>query len=117
MNLDDLTLGQVKELAKLLAPLPGVSPAPAPDHPYPVGENVFIRTVTHHYTGKLVKVYPNELVLTDAAWIAEDGRFNEALATGSFNEVEPYPEGEVIVTRGCIVDCTRWPRALPRAVK
>ena len=116
LNLDDLTLGQAKELAKLLAPSPGTAPS-AQDHPYPVGESVFIRTVTHHYTGKLVKVYPNELVLTDAAWIADDGRFGEALATGKLNEVEPYPEGEVIVPRGCIVDCTRWPHALPRAVK
>ncbi len=116
MNFDDLTLEQAKELTKRLAPLLGVASS-VQDHPYPVGESVFIRTVTHHYTGKLVKVYPNELVLTDAAWIADDGRFSEALSTGKLNEVEPYPDGEVIVPRGCIVDCTRWPHALPRAVR
>jgi hypothetical protein len=31
-------------------------------HPYVIGEAYFMRTVTHHYTGRLVAVYDNELV-------------------------------------------------------
>ena len=89
-----------------------------PSNPLRRENKVFIRTVTHHYTGRLLAVFPLELVLTDAAWIAEDGRFMDAIATGEFSEVEPYPDGaEVVIGRGAIVDATvvSWP--LPRAQK
>ena len=88
------------------------------EHPYNVGANYFIRTVTHHYTGKLIAVYPTELVLVDAAWIADDGRFTQAVGSGAFNEVEPFPDGkEVIVGRGSVIDAVEIPFALPRSQK
>lgn len=87
------------------------------DHPYEIGENYFIRTVTFHYTGKLVKVYKNELVLEGVAWIADDGRFKEAVESGKFNEIEPYPDKPVIIPRGCIVDATPVTFPLPRTQK
>ncbi len=56
-----------------------------------VGKNVFIQTVTHHYTGKLVKASGDIVVLENACWIADDGRLNEAMKdTSKFNEVEPF---------------------------
>lgn len=113
MNLDDLTLGEAKKLVALLGP----GNTSLPDHPFPVGEAVFIRAVTFHYTGRLVRVTAGELVLTEAAWIADDGRSANALATGILDEIEPYPDGEVIVLRGVVSDVCRWPHALPRAVK
>src|SRR5574341_1053677 len=61
-------------------------------------------TVTMYYTGKLRQVTAQELVLTDAAWIADTGRFSEALRTGTLSEVEPFPEGQVVIGRGAIVD-------------
>lgn len=86
--------------------------------PWTIGANYFIRTVTHHYTGKLIEVYDTEIVLVDAAWIADDGRFAQAIATGSFNEVEPYPDGmEVIIGRGSLLDAAMIPFALPRGQK
>ncbi len=86
--------------------------------PWKVGSNYFIRTVTHHYTGKLVAVYDKEIVLLDAAWIADDGRFMQAVASGSFGEIEPYPDGlEVIVGRGAILDAVTIAFALPRSQK
>lgn len=38
MNLDDLTLGEAKKLVAMLGPNPAM-----PEHPYRVGEAVFIR--------------------------------------------------------------------------
>lgn len=111
---------QVEELIKLLSvfsanktePLKGVC-----NHsPYTLGEKYFIRTVTHYYTGRLVAVYPTELVLSDVAWIADTGRFNAALEKGTLSEVEPMP-GEVILGRGAIVDVSKWSHDLPREVK
>ena len=88
------------------------------EHPYTLNENYFIRTVTFHYTGKLIEVYPNELVLKDASWIPDDGRFADALQTGDFNEVEPYPcEENVIIGRGAIIDATIFNHPLPKAQK
>ena len=86
-------------------------------HPYKLNENYFIRTVTYHYTGKLTAVYDNEIVLVDVAWIAEDGRFADALKKAEFNEIEPYPDGEVIIGRGSIVDASILQGPLPRTQK
>lgn len=73
--------------------------------PWNVGKNYFIRTVTHHHTGRLVAVYPAELVMEDAAWIADDGRFADALKNETFNEVEPFPSGrQIIIGRGSVID-------------
>lgn len=81
-----------------------------------IGKAVFIRTVTMHYTGRLVAISADTLVLDDAAWIADSGRFATALATGELVEVEPFP-GRVCVGRGALVDITAWDHALPRAQK
>jgi hypothetical protein len=88
-----------------------------PHAPWRVGKAYFVRTVTHHYTGKLVAVHQQELVLTDVAWIADDGRFTQALAKGEFNEVEPFPDGEVIIGRGAILDASIFTPAVPRSQK
>ena len=77
----------------------------------------FIRTVTHHICGKLVRVTDKDLVLEQAAWVADDGRFNKALTTGEVNEVEPFPDGQVIVGRGALIDAAIWANAPLRAVK
>lgn len=83
---------------------------------FEIGKAYLIRTVTHYYTGRLVKITAQELVLEDAAWIADTGRFNECLKTGQLMEVEPF-EDSVIVSRGAVVDATAWKHALPRSVK
>jgi hypothetical protein len=85
--------------------------------PYYVGKTYFIRTVTHHYTGVLKKVFRQELVLVDAAWIADDGRFANAVKDGSFNEIEPFPDGEVVIGRGAILDAYAISFKAPRTQK
>ena len=86
--------------------------------PWKIGSNYFIRTVTHHYTGKLVAVFEKELVLLNAAWIADNGRFMQAVATGSFEEIEPFPwDTEVIIGRGSVIDAVVISFSLPRSQK
>jgi len=82
-----------------------------------IGKSYFVRTVTHHLTGRLVSIDQHELILEDAAWIADDGRFATALVSGTLNEVEPFPAGMVAVGRGSLIDATLWPHELPRNVK
>ena len=87
-------------------------------HPYKIGANYFIRTVTFHYTGKLTHVFEQELVLENCAWIPDDGRFSDALKNGVFNEVEPYPATEpVMIGRGAIVDAQVFDHPLPTEQK
>lgn len=87
------------------------------NHAYEIGQNYIIRTVAMIYTGKLVAVYEHELVIEDAAWIAETSRWHKTLLTGELNEIEPYPDGQVIVARGGIIDVAKWSHALPRVAK
>lgn len=80
------------------------------------GRNVFVRTVTHYYTGKFRGIADGFLRLDDAAWIADTGRFGVALAKGSLAETEPYP-GSCYVSVGAIVDISEWAHDLPRTAK
>lgn len=85
---------------------------------YVIGKNYIFRTVTHYWTGRLDAVYEHELVLGDAAWIADTGRWHQCLKDGTLNEVEPIPgEGLAIISRGAIVDCCEWKHVLPREQK
>ena len=85
------------------------------DHPYKLGANYFIRTVTYANAGRLVAVTEHELVLEEASWIADTGRFAAALAKSEFSEVEMFPAGvEVIVGRGSVIDAVQI-KTLPTA--
>lgn len=111
MDLDKLTLGEAKELRAMFG-----RSAKHDTGPWRVGTAYLIRTVTMTLTGKLKSVHRNELVLTDAAWIADTGRFADALSKGTLSEVEPMP-GDVIVGRGSVIDATIWQHALPTEQK
>lgn len=112
MNIDNLTYGDLKQIAAMF----GATEAKT-SSPYEVGKNYLIRTVTMTLTGKIVSVGPQEIVMTDAAWIADTGRFAQAVANAEFSEVEPYPDGQnVIVGRASVIDATQI-CALPRKQK
>lgn len=80
------------------------------------GKKVFIRTVTNYFVGQVSDADETHIALIDASWIPNTGRFSEALSKGEFDEVEPYPEG-TIVMRAAIVDFCSWPHPLPRTMK
>lgn len=108
MRLDDLTIGDAKQLATMFGG------QRTDDSAWEIGKNYLIRTVTMIDTGRLVAVTPMELVLEDAAWIADTGRFADAVKKAEFSEVEPFPAGRVIVGRGSIIDAiqiTQVPRS------
>ena len=111
--LNGLTLSQIKELSSLAGSV--TTPVDGPMSEL-LGMAVFIRTVTYHYTGRIVRVTPLAVTLEKASWIADSGRFSEAMNSGEFSEVEPYPN-EVTIMIGSIVDYTKWPHPLPLKVK
>lgn len=108
-KIDSLTIAEAREIAALFA-LAQVAPkCAASAHPYEIGKTYLIRTVSMIDTGRVVEVTDREIVLEDAAWIADTGRFADALKTASFNEVEPFPDGRVIIGRASVIDAVQIP--------
>ena len=88
------------------------------NHPFKIGSNYLIRTVTMIYTGKLEAVYEKELVISSASWIAETERWAKSVSEGSFKEVEPYPDKSLVtIGRGAILDAVPVVWKLPREQK
>lgn len=72
------------------------------------GKPVFIRTLMNYYTGRVKRITKNAIELTEAAWIADTGRFSTAMSKGDFSEVEPYPDGITVAVSRCnIIDTSR----------
>jgi hypothetical protein len=72
---------------------------------YEVGKKYFIRTVTMILCGECTGDYLDVIVLKNASWVADTGRYQQALQSGNFSEVELYPsESEVIVGKGGLID-------------
>lgn len=84
--------------------------------PWKVGDKVFLRTVTYHLTGRVKRIHGKFLILEDAAWIADDGRFMNAIQNGILNEIEPVT-CEVIVNTDSLIDAYEWAHDLPRIQK
>ena len=110
-SIDNMTFEEIKELVSLFS-----NTSQTDNSVWRIGEAYFIRTVTMILTGRLEKVTDKELVLSDAAWIADTGRFADTIASGDLDEVEPYIN-DIIVGRGSIIDATVWTHALPREQK
>jgi hypothetical protein len=111
MKLDELTIGEARELVRLFGGGGGGT-----SHSLKVGEKYLVQTVTLYFTGRLTAVTDSDLVLEEAAWIADTGRFSTALKTGALNEIEPCP-APVIIPRGSVVAYHVWLHPLPTAVK
>ncbi len=111
MDINELRIRDLKEIKDLIG-LDGSSKK----HPFEIGENYLIRTVTMIQLGKLIEVFDTEIVLDNAVWIADTGRFNEALAKGVENvessEIEIF-NGKIIIGRGAIVDACTYSHNLP----
>jgi hypothetical protein len=76
-----------------------------------VGKNWFFRTVTYHMTGRVIKKIGPILQLEDAAWIADSGRFMQAIKNGTLKEVEPV--GNAFLNFETVVDFFPWVHELP----
>ena len=80
-----------------------------------MGQKFFIRTVTYHMVGKLThKVVDEDTILwcfSGASWVADSGRFMEAIKNGTLNEVEPV--GTMLLNPDSIVDMFPWIHPLP----
>lgn len=112
MDINELTIGQLKDIKSLC----GINQGSNEAHPYKIGQSYLIRTVTHHYIGVLQWVGDKELKISSASWIADDGRYHDALRDGKLNEVEPII-GDAVIGRGSIIDAVEWRHKCPTEQK
>ena len=84
--------------------------------PFKVGQSYMIRTVTMINLGRVKEIVGAFMVLESAGWVADTGRYHEALSKGTLGEFEPYPDIS-IVGLGSIVDAQPWLFELPRGAK
>lgn len=87
-----------------------------PSTPFLIGAAYYIRTVTYHLVGRVKAIVGGFLVLEDAAWVADSGRFTQAITDGKLNEVEPVTV-PVFVNMNAITDVFVWNHELPREQK
>jgi hypothetical protein len=83
--------------------------------PFNVGDAYLIRTVTYHVLGRVKEIKGDFLVLKEASWVADSGRFGEALNKGSLSEIEFA--GAAIVNVNAITDAYPWAHELPDQTK
>ena len=76
-----------------------------------IGHKFYIRTVTYHMTGRIINIIGTFLVMEDSAWVAESGRFMQAIKDGVLNEVEP--SGPAFINIDSITDMFPWVHDLP----
>jgi len=114
MNVEDLTVGEVREIVRQFGGQSGIEPVEQP-MPFEVGKCYLIRTVTMIQLGRLARIVGTFLVLDNAAWIADTGRFSDCLAHGTSFEVEPFG-GSAIVNAGAIIDAAEWTHPLLKEV-
>ena len=118
INLDNLTLGQIKEIKALLGNESNTDSKPTYDAyaaKYLVGRKKFFRTVTYHVLGRVVEVVDGVAILEDASWVADSGRFMDFLKKGVADEVEPTGRHEVHLAT--VVDSFDWDHELPKSQK
>jgi len=102
----------LNKISELLAQI--VPQSPSDGHPYIVGKWYAVRTLTMIQTGKLEFVFARELVLSNAAWIADTGRWMQFCKDPSNAlEVEPFIDN-VIISRSNIIDATQIMEFLPK---
>ena len=80
-----------------------------------VGHSFFFRTVTYHLVGKITKRIGQFFQLENASWVADSGRFMQAIKNGELKEVEPV--GTAFVNLESVTDMFPWKHPLPKEQK
>jgi hypothetical protein len=117
LNIEDLTIKQIREIARLAGSSLRSKKKAGVDLPFKVGDAIIVRTVTLIDLGRVVAIGSDFITLTDGGWVAETGRFNEMLKTGTLSEFERSDLPWFVVGRGAICDIHPWPHAIPKDSK
>ena len=87
-----------------------------------IGKCFFFRTVSYHILGRVKSVIDVcgtkfFLLETGSSWVADSGRFSEAINNGCLNEVEVIKKSNHLVNPDSCVDILEWNHPLPTETK
>ncbi len=82
-----------------------------------IGNKLLIRTVTYHLVGEVKDRVGNLFELKNASWVADTGRFMNALKEGFGVSAEIEPVGQCWINIESIVDIFPWKHTLPKEQK
>ena len=77
-----------------------------------VGGIVFFRTVTTYYVGSVEKISGNFMVLSDASWIPDTGRYYDFIKGTPDSNLEVEPIGNTMVNIDTIIDIQSYGKLL-----
>ena len=118
INIEDLTLKQIREITQLAGcRVRSKKKTPLVELPFKPGDAIIVRTVTLIDLGRVIAIGGDFITLTDGGWVADTGRFNEMLKTGTLNEFERSDLPWFVVGRGAICDIHPWPHSIPKESK
>lgn len=80
-----------------------------------IGKKIFIRAIPFHWVGRVKGILGDFLELEEASWVADSGRFMQAIKNGALKEVEPV--GHAFVNIKAICDFILWNHELPKEQK
>jgi hypothetical protein len=104
-----------EQLAEIKEKITGIDAKEINHYEDLIGGKFFFRTVTYHMVGKVKKMVGRFAYLTDASWIADSGRFMNAIKDGALSEVEPV--GDAFINLDTVVDFFKWNHKLPDSQK
>jgi len=79
------------------------------------GKKWFFRCIPFHWVGRVKRRIGDILELEDASWIADSGRFTQAIKDGVLKEVEPV--GQAFINIKAVCDFMPWKHDLPKEQK
>ena|SRR3990167_9161016 len=97
------TLEEVQKLFNTISAFTG---------PFRIGQAYFFRLATYHVTGRIKELSGQFIVLEDAAWIPDSGRFADFIS-GKIEPNECEPVGDWIINSAHIADAGPWRHKLP----
>ena len=111
MNLDNLTIGEFREIANMIG-----CRSREVTSPVSIGDKVLIRTVTYHMLGRVADIRGSWVLLEESSWVASSGQWGKAIANGVLSEVEVGGTG-AWVNLDTAVDIHPWNHDLPTETK
>lgn len=107
-------------LTELAEALRGNEGGPTRALPFDINKQYLMRTIGYHWIGRVQSIVGRFLILEEASWVADTGRYSEALdgKIGELqsSELEPSPR-PVIINTDHITDAVEYPFKIPRGVK
>jgi len=99
MNIDSMTFGELKQIAALFGTTQSKCACPM----LVIGKGYLVQLATGYMmSGRIKEDNADHYVLTKAAWVADTGRFGNAIKLSEFSEVEAF-DRDLIITKQSIV--------------